>query len=145
MRVGATHVVNGTRVSRVVSRTSGQNANACRANTLFFAVQPAKVLAALEWLRVNNPLYRDVQINSDWLNDAAQDDADLWEALSAQPPLPVESGTNTGHGDANQENDCKLCMYSCVCARAVFHEVLGSKTGSNTINRTFPLHLPCVQ
>ena len=79
-------------------------------------VRPAKVLAALEWLRANNPLYRDVKINSDWLDDAAQDDADLWEALSAQPPLPVESGT-TGQGDANQENDCKLCMYSCVCVR----------------------------
>ena len=81
-------------------------------------VRPAKVLAALEWLRANNPLYRDVKINSDWLDDAAQDDADLWDALSAQPPPPpVESG----QCDANQEN-CKLCMYSCVwvCAPRCF-------------------------
>ena len=51
-------------------------------------VRPTKVLAALEWLRANNPLYKDVQINSDWLDDAAQDDTDLWEVLSAQhwPP-----------------------------------------------------------
>lgn len=47
-------------------------------------VRPAKILAALEWLRANNPLYKDVCINSEWQNDAAQDDADLWEALSAQ-------------------------------------------------------------
>ena len=47
-------------------------------------VQPPKVLAALEWLRANNPLYRNVKINSDWLDDAA---------LSAQPLLSVESGT----------------------------------------------------
>ena len=76
-------------------------------------VRPVKVLAALEWLRANNPLYKDVKINSDWMDDAAQDDADLWEALSAQPPLPVESGTSTGQGDANQEN-CKVQM--CVCS-----------------------------
>ena len=47
-------------------------------------VRPPKVLAALEWLRANNPLYRNVKINSDWLDDAA---------LSAQPLLSVESGT----------------------------------------------------
>jgi DNA replication protein DnaC len=70
-------------------------------------VRPVKVLAALEWLRANNPLYRDVQINGDWLADAAQDDADLWEALSAQHcPLPVQDGsnTNTRQQDANREN-----------------------------------------
>ena len=46
-------------------------------------VRPAKVLAALQWLRANNPLYKDVKLNSEWLDDAAHDDADLWEALSA--------------------------------------------------------------
>ena len=76
-------------------------------------VRPAKVLAALEWLRANNPLYKDVQINSDWLDDAARDDADLWEALSAQhcpPPLPNESRTNAGEEHTNQKNS-KLCIH----------------------------------
>ena len=30
-------------------------------------VRPAKVLAALQWLKLNNPLYKDIEINSDWL------------------------------------------------------------------------------
>ena len=38
-------------------------------------VRPAKVIAALEWLKVNNPLYQ---------SDAAQDDTELWDALSSQ-------------------------------------------------------------
>ena len=29
-------------------------------------VRPAKVLAALQWLKLNNSLYKDVEINSDW-------------------------------------------------------------------------------
>ena len=81
-------------------------------------VCPVKVLAALEWLRVMNPLYKDVQINGDWLDDAARDDAELWEALSVQHcPLPVQDGSNsnTRQQDANHEN-CKLCMYVCVRA-----------------------------
>ena len=54
-------------------------------------IQPAKVLAALQWVKSNNPLYKDIEINDDWLSDAAQDDAELWEALSAEhcpPPSP---------------------------------------------------------
>ncbi len=47
-------------------------------------VRPAKVIAALEWLKINNPLYRTMQVNSDWQQDAAQDDAELWDALSSQ-------------------------------------------------------------
>ena len=76
-------------------------------------VRPAKVLAALEWLTANNPLYKDVQINSDWLDDAARDDADLWKALSAQhcpPPLPNASRTDAGEEHTNQENS-KLCIH----------------------------------
>jgi hypothetical protein len=58
-------------------------------------VRPAKVLAALHWLKSNNPLYKDVEINSDWLSDAAEDDTELWEALSAEhcPPPPSSPPT----------------------------------------------------
>ena len=53
-------------------------------------IRPAKVLAALLWLKSNNPLCRDMEIN-DGLSDAAVDDAELWEALSAEhyPPPPL--------------------------------------------------------
>ena len=54
-------------------------------------IRPAKVLAALEWLKENNPLYREVTINIDWEQAAAQDDTELWEALSSQHCyLPTE-------------------------------------------------------
>ena len=56
---------------------------------MFQYVRPAKVLAALQWLELNNPLYKDIEIN-DWTSNAGQDDADLWEAVSAEhcPPPP---------------------------------------------------------
>ena len=40
-------------------------------------IQPAKIIAALQLLKSNNPLYKDIQINNNWLSDA-----ELWEALS---------------------------------------------------------------
>ncbi len=59
-------------------------------------VRLAKVLAALEWLKANNPLYRDITINSDWQADAAEDDADLWEAFSSQHyQLPTQQPATT--------------------------------------------------
>lgn len=43
---------------------------------MFQHVRPTKVLAALEWLKVNNPLFQDVAINTDWEQQASQDDAE---------------------------------------------------------------------
>ncbi len=49
---------------------------------MFQYVRPAKVLAALEWLKANNP--QDVQVNMDWEQHASQDDAELWDAFTSQ-------------------------------------------------------------
>lgn len=57
-------------------------------------------MVAPEWLKVNNPLYEDVTINTNWEEDAAQDDSELWEAvssqLSSQAPeaVPVDASTS---------------------------------------------------
>ncbi len=64
-------------------------------------VRPAKILAALQWLRLSNTLYEDVQINSNWVNDAAADDPDLWEAFSSVVRVSDNSETNTGKMDVN--------------------------------------------
>ena len=67
-------------------------------------IRPAKVLAALQWLKLKNPLYRDIEMNNDWLSDATEDDAELWQALSAEhcplPPLsPAVTITPSSHGE----------------------------------------------
>ena len=75
-------------------------------------IRPAKVLVALQWLKLNNPLYRDIVINNDWLSDAAEDDAELWEALSAEhyPPLPSSPTVTiaaSSHGEHFVLHDCR--------------------------------------
>ena len=66
-------------------------------------IRPAKVLASLQWLKLNNPLYRDIEMNNNWLSNAMEDDAELWQALSAEhcplPPLsPAVAITTSSHG-----------------------------------------------
>ena len=45
----------------------------CKGHYIYQYVWPAKVLAALQWLKLNNPLYEHVQINSDWVSNAVED------------------------------------------------------------------------
>ena len=77
-------------------------------------VRPAKVLAALQWLKLNNSLYKDVQINSDWVSDAAKDDTELWEALSAEhcpPPPSSPTTTMTILSPSMNGEHMHTCMY----------------------------------
>ena len=79
-------------------------------------VRPAKVLAALQWLKLNNSLYKDVEINSDWVSDSAKDDTELWEALSAEHcPPPPSSPTTTITTPSQSMNGKHMHMCICVC------------------------------
>ena len=40
-----------------------------------------KILNALRWLKLHNPLYANVEINEQWLLDAENDDQDLYNGL----------------------------------------------------------------
>ena len=65
---------------------------------MFQYVRPAKVLAALQ-LKLNNPLYKDIEINDDWTSNAGQDDADLWEAVSAEQCPPPSTTSQAASGE----------------------------------------------
>lgn len=40
-------------------------------------------MAALEWLKDSNLLYEDVTVNFNWINMAASENNDLWQAISS--------------------------------------------------------------
>ena len=71
---------------------------------MFQYVRPAKVLAALQWLKLNNTLYKDIEIN-DWTSNAGQDNTDLWEAVSAEQYQPSSSPPST----TNQAVSAEQC------------------------------------
>lgn len=47
-------------------------------------ISPEKVMNALLWLKNNNPLYADVEINCNWLKESLSDDVDLFTGLVKQ-------------------------------------------------------------
>ena len=75
-------------------------------------IRKEKVLAALRWLKINNPLYSKIKINENWTDDAACDDPDLWKAMTdEQVPTndavesednPLEATTTTGNNPESE-------------------------------------------
>ena len=54
-------------------------------------ISPEKVLNALRWLKVHSPLYADVEINVDWLQESITEDTDLFGGLVEQPSTSEEN------------------------------------------------------
>ena len=55
-----------------------------RGHYLYDYVTPQKLLEALRFLKANNPLYVDIDINEDWLEQAIANDAELCDCLVEQ-------------------------------------------------------------
>ena len=49
-------------------------------------VYPEKVLKALDWLKQNNPLYKEIGINHTWRHDCETSDPELWNAMTNNRP-----------------------------------------------------------
>ena len=48
-------------------------------------VTPDNILNALRWLKVNNPLYKDIDINTDWVTQSLHDDGEMLCSLIENP------------------------------------------------------------
>ena len=61
-------------------------------------VHPEKMQAGLMWLRANNHLYKDIEVNTSWMEDAATDSSDLWSAMqgTTEMSIPVDIPTVSG-------------------------------------------------
>ena len=58
-------------------------------------ISPAKINAALKWLRENNPLYSDTEYDTDWEKAMQESDPELWNMLT-------ETDNNNTANDDNE-------------------------------------------
>ena len=61
-------------------------------------ISPEKVLSALRWLKQNNPLYAETDINEDWVEQAVSNDEDLFSGLVQQ--------CDTNQDTENMNSEC---------------------------------------
>ena len=89
-------------------------------------VNPQKILKALRWLKLHNPLYVDIDINEEWVFSAKTDDGDLLSGLMnlsmpsdveipivtvlnnslSSDPVPTEVPTNSSEFSPQDKCDC---------------------------------------
>ena len=48
---------------------------------MYDAVRPEKVITALHFLKQNNPLYSDIEINDDWITSWKEDGQEFYDAV----------------------------------------------------------------
>ena len=70
---------------------------AYRGHYMYDYISPEKVLTALRWLKQNNPLYADIDINEEWLEQAVSN-VDLFSGLVQQ------CDTNSDTDDMSSES-----------------------------------------
>ena len=57
---------------------------AYRGHYMYDYISPERVMNALRWLKANNPLYADIDINEEWLQQALTNDEDLFAGMVEQ-------------------------------------------------------------
>jgi len=79
-----------------------------RGHYMYEYIRPSKVIAALQWLKDNNPLYADVEIDENWEDAWQNHDAELWEAITMQPELQQSHGTGMDNVDSKPTESIRL-------------------------------------
>ena len=78
-------------------------------------VSPEKLANALKWLKANNPLYTDIDIADNWLDDAIADDEELvLSMLEQDDPMDHSNGdTVCNHGNSEPKDvNSNVCNFS---------------------------------
>ena len=83
---------------------------AYRGHYMYDYISPEKVLTALRWLKQNNPLYANIDINNDWLDQAMANDDDLFAGMVEQADT---NDMNSATNDLNSEPTHSEHITSC--------------------------------
>ena len=81
-------------------------------------VSPEKLNNALRWLKINNPLYADVNVNEQWVDECEANDSDIFHGLVRQPetnnsdcvPSNPQEPTQDDSTNHNEPMECEPSM-----------------------------------
>lgn len=80
-----------------------------RMHDMYDYITPEKLLDALKFLKANNPLYSDIEINDEWLEEAIVNDAELSMSLVKPNDEQVENDDHTEHTENEQMETSNTC------------------------------------
>ena len=71
-------------------------------------IRPEKVISALHYLKNNNPLYRDIEINEDWIQTWQEMDQELYDGIFDidEDHENNEETSQASHSNRTDDSDC---------------------------------------
>ena len=76
-------------------------------------ISPEKILTALRWLKQNNPLYANIDINDEWLHQAMANDDDLFAGMVEQADTnDMNSGADMNSAPTHSEHNNIITHYA---------------------------------
>ena len=68
---------------------------------------PEKLTTGLNWLKANNPLYADVNVNEHWVDESEANDSDVFHGLVRQPSKIPQEHTQEDSTNHSEPMDCE--------------------------------------
>ena len=93
---------------------------AYKGHYMYDYVTPENVLNALRWLKAHNPLYANVEINEEWVQNAESNDTDLYAGLvnrtvpidtsdTESEPMQVDDSARLSEDNVGNSNSMVQC------------------------------------
>ena len=67
-------------------------------------IRPEKVISALHYLKNNNPLYADIEINEDWIRRWQDEDNEMYDGIFVDENDKAEASNHKQMADINCNN-----------------------------------------
>ena len=103
-------------------------------------ISPEKLMIALRWLKENNHLYADVEINDAWLEESLANDEDLCTSLVEQPPADNDEVYDINSTELSTQEPITCNATHCIDMECE----MTSSTTQETMGDTNHSHMPCL-
>ena len=106
---------------------------AYKGHYMYDYVTPEKVLNALRWLKLHNPLYANVEVNEEWVLDAEIDDHDLYASLTSSTDSDLDI-TNVESTEVAMDIDMNSKSSNCISNSEYTNDVSNSCPVTNVVS-----------
>ena len=90
-----------------------------RGHYMYNYIRPEHIFNALRWLKVNNTIYSDIQVNDNWLTETLDNDSDLVDCLLEQPEISNTEDTLVTCSTENTPTSIDLSQEEVGCSNNI--------------------------
>ena len=107
---------------------------AYKGHYMYDYVTPEKILNALRWLKLHNPLYANVKINEEWVLDAEIDDHDLYASLTSSTDSDLDTSNHVECTEVAMDIDMNSESSNCISNSEYTNDVSNSCPVTKVVN-----------